>query len=176
MRSLVSLSFPWFLEKENISNEKIFVLCVLFCVGLVIAQRRPPQPVEENTFGDWSGRAIKASIAQLKPGERPTLSRLNRGNHNFNLSFRTSSGRPEMHSNWTDVYFVQHGEATLIYGGQLEAATERRPGEFGGGKIVGGSRQKLVAGDIASAPPGMPHHWVVEDGKTIAYITLKVEK
>ena len=70
-----------------------FVLCALFCVGLVVAQRRPPQPVETNTFGYWSGNGIKASIAQLKPGERPAFSRLNRGNHSFSLSFRSSSGR-----------------------------------------------------------------------------------
>ena len=153
-----------------------FVPWVLFCVTLAVAQGPRPQPVEANKFGYWSGSDIKASIARLKPGERPAFSRLNRGDHNFNLNFRVKSGSPEMHSTWTDIYFVQHGEATLVHGGKLEGATERRPGEFGGGKIAGGSRQKLFAGDIASAPAGMPHQWVVEDGKTFAYITVKVAK
>ncbi len=153
-----------------------FVLCVLFCVGLAVAQGPRSQPLEVDKFGYWSGGAIKASVMQLKPGERPAFSRLNRGDHNFNMSHRVKSGSPEMHSDWTDIYIVQQGEATLVHGGKLEGATERRPGEFGGGKIVGGSRQKLVAGDIASSPAGMPHQWVIEDGKTFTYVTVKVAK
>jgi uncharacterized RmlC-like cupin family protein len=77
---------------------------------------------------------------------------------------------------WTDIYFVQDGEGSLVYGGKLEGGTERRPGEWGGGKIVGGTEQKLVAGDIASAPAGMPHQFLVPAGKTFAYFTVKVAK
>jgi mannose-6-phosphate isomerase-like protein (cupin superfamily) len=158
------------------------VLPVLFCVGVgvvslavVRAQRQGP-PLEPNRFGYWSGKAVQESVAHLKPGERPAFERLNRGEHNFSLSHRDRSGAPEMHAEWTDIYVIEAGEGTLVYGGRLEGAEERRPGEFGGGKIVGGQQQKLVAGDLASSPAGMPHQWLVEDGKTLTYVTVKVAK
>jgi mannose-6-phosphate isomerase-like protein (cupin superfamily) len=161
--------------------KKSYVLWMLFCVSvgvasLAIAQGQRARNVEPNKFGYWSGSAMKASSASVKPGERPAFERLDRGEHNFSLSYRDRSGSPELHADWTDIYIVQHGEATLVYGGKLEGAEERRPGEFGGGKIVGGSQQKLVAGDIASSPAGMPHQFVLEDGKTFAYVTVKVAR
>lgn len=156
--------------------KNIFVLCMLFCVGLAVAQGPRSQPLEAEKFGYWSGAEIKASVMQVKPGERPEFARLNRGDHNFSLSYRDKDGSPEMHAEWTDIYIVQSGEATLVHGGKLEGATERRPGEFGGGTIINGERQKLVAGDIASSPAGMPHQFLVADGTKFAYITIKVAK
>ena len=158
-----------------------FVLWVLLCVclglvSLVVAQGPQAQPVEPDAFGYWSVSDIKSSIVRLKSGERPPFPRLDRGNHNFNLNFRNQNGSPEVHENWTDIYFIQDGEATLVHGGKLEGATESRPGEFTGGKIVGGSQQKVVAGDIASSPAGMPHQFLVPEGKTFAYFTVKVAK
>ncbi|MDA0204283.1 MAG: cupin domain-containing protein [Acidobacteria bacterium] len=158
------------------------VLSLLFCVGVAVVSlavgqaQRPAPPLEPNKFGYWSGKAVRESVANLKAGERPAFEGLNRGEHNFSLSHRDRSGAPEMHANWTDIYFIESGEGTLTYGGKLEGAEERRPGEFGGGKIVGGKQQKLVAGDIASSPAGMPHQWLVEDGKTLTYVTVKVAK
>jgi mannose-6-phosphate isomerase-like protein (cupin superfamily) len=152
------------------------LLFALFCMGFAVAQGPQPRPVEPNKFGYWSTSGIKAASQKMKAGERPEVDRLNRGNHNFNLNFRNKSGSPEIHMNWTDIFIVQDGEATLIYAGRVEGGTERRPGEIGGGKIVGGSTQKLVAGDIASVPAGMPHMFELENGKTITYFTVKVAK
>ena len=46
-----------------------------------------------------------------------------------------------------------------------------------GGEIVGNvTRQKLVAGDVASAPAGVPHFWEVENGKSVTYLTVKLGK
>jgi hypothetical protein len=43
--------------------------------------------------------------------------------------------------------------------------------------VVGNvTRQKLVAGDVASAPAGVPHFWEVENGKSVTYMTVKLGK
>ena len=161
--------------------KKSVVLWVLFCVSLgvvslAVAQGPRAQPVEPHKAGYWSNSDIHAAITHLKAGEKVDFPRLDRGNHNFNLNFRDKSGAPEMHANWTDIYYVLDGEATWVHGGKLEGAEERRPGEFGGGKIVGGTQQKVAPGDIASSPAGMPHQFLVPEGKTFAYFTVKVAR
>ena len=155
--------------------KNIFVLLMLFFV-IAVAQGQRGQPVEPNKSGFWSTKDIKASIEQVKPGERPAFSRLNRGNHSIYLNYWEESRIPESHAEWNEIWFIQYGEGTLVYGGKLEGAKETRPGELKGGKIVGGTRQKLVPGDIVTAPAGMPHQWLVEDGKTFGYVTVKVAK
>ena len=62
--------------------KNIFVLLMLFFV-IAVAQGQRGQPVEPNKSGFWSTKDIKASIEQVKPGERPAFSRLNRGNHSI---------------------------------------------------------------------------------------------
>jgi quercetin dioxygenase-like cupin family protein len=149
-------------------------LFTLLCVSLAVAQG--PGPVEPNKFGYWSGADLKAGGDKMKAGEKPVVTRINRGNHNFNLNFRGKSGNPEVHMAWTDIFYVIDGEATLRVGGTHEGGKENRPGEWGGGKIVNGTTQKVVAGDVASVPAGMPHMFELENGKTITYFTVKVAK
>jgi mannose-6-phosphate isomerase-like protein (cupin superfamily) len=85
------------------------------------------------------------------------------------------SAAPEMHKNWTDVYYVLDGEVTVRYGDSLEGGKEGVDGNVNGGEIVGNvKRQKLVAGDVASSPAGIPHFYEVEPGKTVTYMTVKV--
>jgi uncharacterized RmlC-like cupin family protein len=82
-----------------------------------------------------------------------------------------------MHKNWADLYYVLDGEVTIRYGDRLEGGKEGADGEVRGGEIVGNvQRQKLVAGDVASAPAGIPHFWEVEPGKTVTYMTVKIGK
>ena len=162
--------------KNRVVPSLLFCVCVGVVSLAVVEAQRPAPPLEPNKFGYWSGKAIKESVANLKPGERPAFDGFSRGEHHFSMSHRVRSGAPEMHENWTDIYFIEAGEGTLTHGGKLEGAEERRPGEFGGGKIVGGKQQKLIPGDVASSPAGMPHQWLVEDGKTLTYVTVKVAK
>ena len=41
------------------------------------------------------------------------------GNYSFIVAHREGSGIAEYHENQADIFFVQTGEATLIYGGKL---------------------------------------------------------
>jgi len=104
---------------------------------------------------------------------------VHRGDHQFqNISHRAkSSAGPELHNNWADLYFVLDGEVTIRYGDRLEGGKAGEDGEVRGGEIVGNvTRQKLAAGDIASAPAGVPHFWEVEPGKSVTYLTVKLAK
>ncbi len=130
-------------------------------------------------FVHYKAAELKGYVDALKKGETIKFPGVHRGDHQFqNISHRAkSSGGAEMHNNWADLYFVLDGEVTIRYGDRLEGGKEGTDGEVRGGEIVGNvTRQKLVAGDIASAPAGVPHFWEVENGKSVTYLTVKLGK
>ncbi len=173
-------------------KKKIAVaLSVLLSAGLLAAQDRVGPPVERerppvvaDTFVYYPASALKTNVAILNLGGKLAkpfgeYDRINRGDHDFQgMNFRNKTENAVgIHMNYADLYVVQDGEATIHYGGTLEGTKkEVNIGEFRGGKIVGGTRQKVVAGDILSVPAGMPHIWEVEDGKTVVYFTIKIRK
>lgn len=152
----------------------------LFCVATAAAQAPQPPPVTPTKFAYYPAAEITALVNTLKGGGRIKWNRLHRGDHDFQgMSFRAkSAGAPELHTNWADLYYILDGEVLHHTGGTLEGGTERNPGsgEFGGGKIVGANTVRLAAGDIASSAAGAPHWWEVEPGKTVTYMTVKIQK
>lgn len=161
---------------------KILVVasCLLLCVAMATAQAPQAPPVTPMKFAYYPATDLKALANTLKGGGQIKFPRLHRGDHEFQgMSFRAkSAGGPEMHNNWTDLYYILDGEVLHHTGGTLEGGTERNPGsgEFGGGKIAGAKVVRLAAGDIASSAAGVPHFWEVEPGKTVTYMTVKILK
>jgi uncharacterized RmlC-like cupin family protein len=142
------------------------------------AGNNPPE-VTPTKFVHYKAADLKQLVSALKKGEPIKFPRVHRGDHDFQgISHRAkSSESAELHQNWADLYFVLDGEVTIRYGDRLEGGKETGPGEIRGGEIVGNvTRQKLVAGDVASAPAGIPHFWEVEPGKTVTYMTVKLGK
>ncbi len=130
-------------------------------------------------FVHYKAADLKAFVETLKKGETIKFPSVHRGDHQFqNISHRAkSSANAELHKNWADLYYVLDGEVTIRYGDRLEGGKEAADGEVRGGEIVGNvTRQKLVAGDVASAPAGVPHFWEVEPGKSVTYLTVKLGK
>ncbi len=130
-------------------------------------------------FVHFKAADLKGYVDTLKRGETIKFPSVHRGDHQFqNISFRAkSSNAAEMHNNWADLYYILDGEVTIRYGDRLEGGKEGVDGEVRGGEITGNvTRQKLVAGDVASAPAGVPHFWEVEPGKSVAYLTVKLAK
>ena len=161
----------------------VVALAVLVSAGLLVAQDRARPTVVANTFVYYPHSALMANVATLKAGGKLAkpfgeYDRVNRGDHDFQgMNFRKATeDAVGVHMNFADLYVVQDGEATIHYGGTMEGGKEITTGEFRGEKIVGGTRQKLVAGDIASVPAGMPHIWEIEPGKTVTYTTFKILK
>jgi quercetin dioxygenase-like cupin family protein len=136
-------------------------------------------PITPTKWVHYKASELQGYVAALKKGETITFPGVHRGDHQFQgISHRAkSSGGAELHNNWADLYFVLDGEVTIRYGDKLEGGKEGADGEVRGGEIVGNvTRQKLVAGDIASAPAGVPHFWEVENGKSVTYLTVKLAK
>ena len=98
------------------------------------------------------------------------------GNHKFEILRRDASGAGELHQNWTDVFVVQGGEATILYGGTIEDAKDTGNGEIRGPKHMGGKSQKVMAGDVLVMPPGVAHQTIVEPGKMFFVMIVKVAR
>ena len=142
------------------------------------------QPTDEAIF--WPAAKLKGYAAVLK-ARMPlvtadkkqmlaTENLANRGNHTYLIARRDESGEPEVHANWADIHIGQEGEAAMIYGGEVEGGRETGPGEIRGGKIVGGTTQKLSPGDVLVIPAGVPHHTTVPPGKSWTVLVVKIEK
>jgi mannose-6-phosphate isomerase-like protein (cupin superfamily) len=136
-------------------------------------------PITPTKFVHYKASELQGYVATLKKGETIKFPGVHRGDHQFQgISHRAkSSGGAELHNNWADLYYVLDGEVTIRYGDKLEGGKEGADGEVRGGEIVGNvTRQKLVVGDVASAPAGVPHFWEVENGKSVTYLTVKLAK
>jgi len=92
------------------------------------------------------------------------------------LGRRDSDGVPERHDDFTDIFVVQRGTATLRYGGTTDGAKLTTAGEWRGGTIRNGSEAVLHPGDIVVIPTGIPHQVLPSAGEHFIYLTFKVAK
>src|SRR5262245_15988088 len=56
---------------------------------------------------------------------------------------RTAPSKSELHADFTDVWYVIEGAATLVTGGAIESGVETAPGEMRGSGIKGGSSRRV---------------------------------
>ena len=98
------------------------------------------------------------------------------GSHFALVAHRTGTGTSELHDDYTDFYVVQAGEATLHTGGKIVDPKEVGSGEIRGASIKGGKTTLLKSGDTVNIPPKTPHHIVIEPGKSITYMILKIRR
>src|SRR3954470_9900185 len=111
-------------------NKTLVAVAAVLGVGVLAAQAPQAPPVTPNQFAYYSGADLKAMSNTLKSGGKITWNRIHRGDHDFQgLNFRDkSSGGPEMHNKWTDLYYIVDGEVNHLTGGTLEGGSERNPG------------------------------------------------
>ena len=118
--------------------------------------------------------AVEAVAAMTDPLVVNFLER--RDHHSAIMGSRAESGEPELHESFDDVYFVQQGQAELLYGGTYQGGRTTEPGELRGGEIREGRRQPLAPGDVVVVPADVVHQVVVEPGATFIYLVLKVRR
>ena len=112
----------------------------------------------------------------LSPAASRTA-QLGRGpGYTYGLTHRDSSGGLEVHADWTDIFVIEAGTATILTGGALEGARESSRGEWRGGVLTGGTRAAVKTGDIVVIPAGTPHQMLLADGERVSYIAFKVAK
>ena len=92
------------------------------------------------------------------------------------LGRRDSNGVPERHDDFTDIFVVQRGTATLRYGGTTDGAKITTAGEWRGGTIRNGTEALLSPGDVVVIPTGIPHQLLPTAGQHFVYLTFKVAK
>ena len=126
------------------------------------------------TIANYSQTLKNRQVAKQTASASEILSDL--GNHKFEILRRDGSGAGELHENWTDIFIVQDGEATILYGGTIENAKDTGNGEVRGPRHVGGKSQKVGAGDILVMPPGVAHQTIVEPGKLFFVMIVKVQR
>jgi mannose-6-phosphate isomerase-like protein (cupin superfamily) len=80
----------------------------------------------------------------------------------------------ELHETQADVFFVQSGSATLVYGGTVVDGKTTQPHEIRGPSIAGGMEKKLSAGDVVTIPAKTPHLLKIDPGNEFTYFFVKV--
>ena len=126
----------------------------------------------------WTPAELKEREAKLSKtvgpdhSSRETLA--DYGHHRFRYLYRDADGNPEQHDTIIDIVYVKSGEGTLMLGGTMAGRRTTGPGEFVGTRLDGGARHPLGAGDIVHIPAGIPHSFLVPQGKHLTYVLLKI--
>jgi mannose-6-phosphate isomerase-like protein (cupin superfamily) len=151
----------------------ILALSLASC-GFALAQS-PTSPAEVFAAHDVTAQmGTLADKAAKTGGGGTTLG--NYGNHNIQLSVRTTSGGAEVHKQWNDIFYVTSGTATLITGGDVVSPKEAADGETRGTEIQNGKSQTLSPGDVVHIPAGTPHQLIIPKGSTYEAVVVKVRE
>lgn len=130
-------------------------------------------------FHYWSSSELKGFAKTLAPKidaqKVATQSLGGHGNYSFMIAHREGSGQAEWHETQADIFVVQSGNATLVYGGQLVNGKTTAPHEMRAASISGGAEKKLAPGDVVTIPAKTPHQVKLDAGaKEFTYLTVKV--
>jgi uncharacterized RmlC-like cupin family protein len=155
---------------------KALLILLVLCAATPVLAQSTSEVVywPAGTLNGYSAKLKGAQTAKQTTSASEILSDL--GNHKFEILRRDGSGMGELHRNWTDVFIVQGGEATILYGGSIEDARETSNGEIRGPRHTGGKAQKVSAGDVLVMPPGVAHQTIVEPGKLFFVLIVKVQR
>jgi mannose-6-phosphate isomerase-like protein (cupin superfamily) len=82
------------------------------------------------------------------------------------LEYWKAPGRPAVHPDEAEYALVIEGAGTLVSGGTMADAKEKRPGLVEGSRIDGATTRPLGPGDVVLIPAGVPH-WFGIDGKLV---------
>lgn len=96
------------------------------------------------------------------------------GNHLTMLTTRVVTGDAEQHRDWSDIFVIVSGEATLVSGGKLVNLRSSAPGEERASRITGGVEQPLHMGAVVHISPGVPHQLILPPSSMVTYYVVKV--
>ena len=157
---------------------KKIILLTMAAIPFLAVQSQAPAPAG---FEHWTTADLLAmdktlaakAAADAHRSAAQTIS--DYPNDLYMVSHREADGVPELHETQVDVFFVESGTATLVVGGTMVGAETTAPHEKRNGKIEGGARQKLSAGDVVRIPANMPHQLVLDGAKEFAYFVVKIK-
>src|ERR1700738_234358 len=95
-------------------------------------------------------------------------------NHYTMISLRHKDGGAEIHQEYSDLFFVVQGKATLLSGGEVQNGKIVSPGEIRGTSVKDGASVQLNPGDFVPIPAGVSYQLLVAEGATFVYFVVKV--
>ena len=131
-------------------------------------------------FHVWTPGELKGYAKSLAPKVNDkhvaseVLARMD--GYHFEVAHREGSGEGEWHEKEADIFVVQSGEATLVYGGELVDARTTAAGQQRSASIRGGMERKLSPGDVVTIPVKVPHQMKLAPGKEITYFVVKIDR
>jgi len=149
----------------------------LIAIALVFAGFAVPA-ADPAGFYVWKSSELKGFSKSLAPKmneqKLATQQLTSFGNYLFMVAHREASGEAEYHATQADIFVVQSGEATLVYGGELAGGKTTAPNEMRAPSINGGMEKKLAAGDVVTIPAKTAHQLKLAAGKEFTYFVVKV--
>jgi mannose-6-phosphate isomerase-like protein (cupin superfamily) len=97
-------------------------------------------------------------------------------NHYTMISLRHKDGGAEVHQEFSDIFFVLQGKATLLSGGDVQDSKTVSPGEIRGTSLKNANSVQLNQGDFVHIPAGVSHQLLVSEGGTFIYFVVKVKE
>jgi mannose-6-phosphate isomerase-like protein (cupin superfamily) len=158
--------------------KKVVLVCFAF-VGFCASAN--PDETQLKGFAHWSSAALQSTAQTLAADSAKDAHHLatkqlaDFANDALLFAHREADGTPEVHETQVDVMFIQSGAGTLVVGGTLENGETVSPHEKRNGTILGGSRQKVAAGDIVRVPANTPHQMLLDGSHEITYAVVKVK-
>ena len=151
---------------------KKIIAAAACCVGIALPAGAPAG------FHYWSSSTLKGYAKSLAPkidaAKVATQPLATAGNSTFMMAHREGPGQAEFHETVADIFVVQSGEATLVYGGSLVNGKTTAPHEMRAEGINGGMEQKIGPGDVVAIPAKVPHQVKLDSGKQFTYFVVKV--
>ena len=151
----------------------LFFMVAVLAIGMAGAQApgvdhlTPGELLEKAQALEAKAQAADGS-ASVKLSEYP--------NHYTMISLRHKNGGAEIHQEFSDLFFVVEGNATLLSGGDLQNGKIVSPGEMRGAAVKNGTSTELNKGDFVHIPAGVAHQLLVADGGTFVYFVVKVKE
>jgi len=145
----------------------------------VLMSALPLMAAEPSGVVVWSGSELKGFGRKLAPkmneGKVATERLATFPGHFAMVAHREADGQAELHEKQADLFVVESGEATLVYGGEVVSAKTTEPNEVRGPSIKGGEKKALGPGDVVHIPAKIPHQLLIPAGKEFTYFVLKVD-
>lgn len=117
----------------------------------------------------------KSLAAKMDETKSATEVVINKGNFNALVFYREASGQAEIHEKLADFVVVKSGEGSVLVGGKAVGAKPTTPGELRGTAVEGGTKYQLKPGDVLYIPVNTPHQMLIEPGKHLDALVIKVE-
>ena len=147
--------------------------------ALMVAVVVPLMAAEPTGVVVWSGSELKGYGKKLAPkineGKVASERLATFPNHFAMIAHREGDGEAELHEKQADLFVVESGEATLVFGGEVVSPKTTAPNEVRGPSIKGGERKALAAGDVVHIPAKIPHQLLVPAGEEFTYFVMKVD-